>query len=973
VCQCVPGTPRRALIVSAAIGEGHHSVGRALEEAIARAWPGCQVAWLDILAVMGPGIGPMARASYRMQVQHAPWLYEFFFSAIWRHRWFLDVTRRPIGSWCGRLMAPRIRSFGPDVIISTYPLGSAGLSWLRERRRVPTPAGAWVSDFCPHPYWVYRNLDVTFVMHPAAVPVARRAEPGARVAVGALPVTDAFGPSGRAAARARLGLDGERFTALLSTGSLAFGGVDRAVTALLAASADIQVVAICGRNERLRRRLAARGEPPGRLRVLGWTGDMPGWITASDVVVTNGGGVTALEAISSGRRVIMFEPIAGHGRANAALMASSGSALLAPSPPELTTAVSRLAGAATAPADPGGAAPASGAGRRREDDLAWLATMRGCGPIPPLPVRAEDALFLHVQTPGVPQQVGAVVTLAGHGADLPGLRSAVAARVSRIPQLRRCLLPARGRLARARWAVEETVDVCSRITQVTLGTDGTPASLDQVVGRFFAVPLDPRDSAWQMLLVQGLHGVHGTRSAIVVKVHHALGDSYALISALSGLFDPAEQPRLPGPAQPRQATARAAGMLAVPRHALRIARGLLAMALAGPARPACINGATTDAGRRFAAVSLDSRAVTITARRLGGSSADLVLALIAEALGRLTSGRGEPTAGRTVRVMVPRTLRAAGAAPRSATEGETAAVRAADVQVPGNRAAGLLLDLPVGPTPAAERVAAVRALRQARLRRGDADASAAVLRAMNLLPPPLQRAFARAAYTSRRFNLIVSVFPGVRQGRRLLGSEITGVYPVLALADGVGLAVGAMTWGRSLYIGLLADEVLVPDLSLLAAGIERAFAASKRTADGRADGPREDRSARDRQRHAYRHRAARLRPRLFAGKRPPAARLVPAGRRPGMPTCSQLSPLRAPSPRRCRSPSRRSWSSTAPGRSRSASRCRRSYCWTWPAGRCGSRRSWVPSSAVRCRSLRCTSGRSRWYNRYSSATCCSPC
>jgi diacylglycerol O-acyltransferase / wax synthase len=109
----------------------------------------------------------------------------------------------------------------------------------------------------------------------------------------------------------------------------------------------------------------------------------------------------------------------------------------------------------------------------------------------------------------------------------------------------------------------------------------------------------------------------------------------------------------------------------------------------------------------------------------------------------------------------------------------------------------VLLDLPVGPMSLAERVTAVRAARQSQLRRGDAEASAFVLRAMNLLPSPLQRAIARMAFTSRRFSLIVSVFPGTRQTRQLLGAEVTEVFPVLALADGVGLAVGAMTWGRS--------------------------------------------------------------------------------------------------------------------------------------------------------------------------------
>lgn len=125
----------------------------------------------------------------------------------------------------------------------------------------------------------------------------------------------------------------------------------------------------------------------------------------------------------------------------------------------------------------------------------------------------------------------------------------------------------------------------------------------------------------------------------------------------------------------------------------------------------------------------------------------------------------------------------------------------------------------------AERVAAVRTLRQVRLRRGDAEAAAFVLRAMNLLPSPLQRAIARTAFTSRRFSLIVSVFPGTRQTRQLLGAQVTEVFPVLALADGVGLALGAMTWGRSLSIGIMTDPGLIPDAALLAARIRDAFAA----------------------------------------------------------------------------------------------------------------------------------------------------
>jgi UDP-N-acetylglucosamine:LPS N-acetylglucosamine transferase len=367
---------RRVLIVSAAIGEGHNAAGRALEEAAHRIWPGCDVHWLDTLAVAAPGFPRVARRFYVSQVQSVPWMYEFFFSAMWRHRWYLDATRRGAGAWFGRRMLRRIREVGPDVILSTYPLGSAGLSWLRRRGRLTVPAGAWVPAFCPHPSWLYPDLDITYVMHECAAAIARRAEPGLHVTVGALPVRDAFTPGGQAEARAGLGIRADRFVVALGTGSLGFGRPGHAVAAALAAGPDVQVVAFCGRNQALQEQLASLGEPPGRLRVLGWTDDMPAWMTAADVVVSNAGGATGLEAVASGRPVVMFDPIAGHGRANAAVMAEAGLAILASGPADLTTIIRRLTVEPDLRGRYADRAVARATDRCREDDLARLATLR---------------------------------------------------------------------------------------------------------------------------------------------------------------------------------------------------------------------------------------------------------------------------------------------------------------------------------------------------------------------------------------------------------------------------------------------------------------------------------------------------------------------------------------------------------------------------------------------------------------------
>jgi UDP-N-acetylglucosamine:LPS N-acetylglucosamine transferase len=367
-------SPRRALIVSADIGEGHNAAGRAIAEAIPRAWPGCRVSWLDALEAIGPRFARLARRFYRTQVQSTPSAYEFFFSAMWRHRWYLESTRLGAGTLFGRRMVPHIRTFGPEVVISTYPLGSAGLSWLRRRGQLSARVAAWVPAFSPHPSWLYPQLDITYVMHPEALKVAEQAEPGIRVAVGALPVRGAFVPGDQVTARERLGLSTDRFTAVISNGSLGLGRMDRTVAALLNAGPEVQVIAVCGRNERLRGQLAARPWPPGRLRVLGWTDDMPSVLAAADAVVTNGGGGTALEAIASGRLVVMCDLVPGHGRANAELMTAAGLALLAPTPADLTDVIRWLADDPGAGAVQTKAALARAAERKLEDDLAILTT-----------------------------------------------------------------------------------------------------------------------------------------------------------------------------------------------------------------------------------------------------------------------------------------------------------------------------------------------------------------------------------------------------------------------------------------------------------------------------------------------------------------------------------------------------------------------------------------------------------------------
>lgn len=338
----VRAAPQRLLVVSGNMGEGHNATGHALEEAARDVWPGVEVEWLETLRVLGPGVGPALRRLYTTNVEYTPWLYEFFYREIRDRRWFAAASKRVIGAWAGRRMEGAIETWAPDAIVSTYPMGTAGLAWLREHRGLRVPVGAWVSDFAPHPFWIFGAIDLTLVMHEVAVPAARRLVPDARVAVSAPPVRARFRPLPREEARRALGLPPDAFVAVITGGSLGFGDVVSAAGIVLEAAPETVAIVVTGHNLGARRRLLREGDRGGRLHALGWVDDMPELYAAADVVITNAGGATALEALACGRPVVMYRPIAAHGRANAALMAEAGLAQVHEQPDQLREAVRAL-------------------------------------------------------------------------------------------------------------------------------------------------------------------------------------------------------------------------------------------------------------------------------------------------------------------------------------------------------------------------------------------------------------------------------------------------------------------------------------------------------------------------------------------------------------------------------------------------------------------------------------------------------
>ncbi|HEY2696822.1 MAG TPA: WS/DGAT domain-containing protein [Pseudonocardiaceae bacterium] len=788
--------PVRVLIVSADMGEGHNSAGRALEQAARSRWPEVEVRWLDTLDVMGRGVGPAFRGIYVTNVERTPWLYEFFYSSIRKWRWFANSSKSFVGNWAGRRLGREIEKFQPDVVMSTYPLGSAGLAWLRRHGRLAMPAGAWICDFSPHPFWVYPDLDLNLVMHEVAVKPAQTWVPGSPVAVSAPPVRAAFAPGDRSVARKKFDLPEHGFVALVSCGVFGFGSVEAAATTLLAADPAITVVVACAKNKQLRERLLAGGDHGGRLRALGWIDDMPALTLASDVVVTNAGGATALEALACGRPILMFQPIAAHGRANAELMAEAGLAEVCPDSRALTNAARRLIREPAYLAAIEKAAFAHTNARTLDDGItALFKAAEQSDAERPVRLRPEDALFVHVQTGEVPQQLGAVLVLdAKEDGSSPTFADAVDL-FDASPGLKGRII--RGNAFRhPAFQPDPTVNPAALLDVVDVREPGTPADLDGAMDAFFSVPLDERQETGRAQLVVGLEG---GRSAFLVKLHHAASDGIAVTGALVG--------RTKGQtfiADPKPPADEDKPTFKQRVHGARdLVTGLVALAGAGRAPELSLDGPVHSAARHHARVDLPLTEVRAAAKTLTVRATDLATALLVEALHEVLP---DANTHQTIRVMMPRSTRS------------TATYRSA-----GNHTGAASVDLPLGPMSLEQRVQLTKQATQEQVNSSAPHAAHAVVRILGSLPPFLHRRLARLVYRSTWFNLIASVLPGARSPVFLHGSRVAVVYPVLALAPGVRLSAGVMTWADHLTYCFTGDAATASTVDALAEATYAAF------------------------------------------------------------------------------------------------------------------------------------------------------
>ena len=187
---------------------------------------------------------------------------------------------------------------------------------------------------------------------------------------------------------------------------------------------------------------------------------------------------------------------------------------------------------------------------------------------------------------------------------------------------------------------------------------------------------------------------------------------------------------------------------------------------------------------------------------------DVVLAACTGAMRTYLQQRGEPVPEELVyRAMVPVSVR-----------------DVSEEMALGNRVSMMVADLPVGEPDALERLRFVHAHMASRKDMGEAMGADAIMEASGFAPPTLLALGSRLAVRAMPLNTVITNIPGPQVPLYCMGARMLEAFPFVCVVDGMAMIMAVISYDGMLAFGLSGDRSAVPDLAVLAEGVETAFA-----------------------------------------------------------------------------------------------------------------------------------------------------
>jgi len=431
-----------------------------------------------------------------------------------------------------------------------------------------------------------------------------------------------------------------------------------------------------------------------------------------------------------------------------------------------------------------------------------------------------DALMLYSETPEIHMHTLKIGVLDVSGVEggfsIELLREVGYPRLMALPPLRFQLVDIPLKLHHPMWVQNADIDLDYHLRQARVPAPGGRRELDQLIGEIASTPLDRTRPLWEMYIAEGLAE---NRIAIIHKVHHVLADGVASANQMAMALQPQESAHVPAPsstARPltrtdllRAATRDHVGLIRkLPRLLKETATGISRVRRRSKERgthpdlarnfspPQCFINHRVTPGRRFATAPLALSDVKETAKHLGVTLNDVVLAMASGALRQLL-------------------LRYDGHADAPLIAGVPISYNTSPDRLDGNEFTYMTPSLPVHIDDPLQRVELTSMATKIAKENHHLLGPTLLPAWLSYLPPALAPRFfrtqAQRVESASVMNLTISNVPGPRERGHIEGATVTEIYSVGPVVAGSGLNITVWSYVDQLAISVLTDDVTLVD------------------------------------------------------------------------------------------------------------------------------------------------------------------
>ena len=444
-----------------------------------------------------------------------------------------------------------------------------------------------------------------------------------------------------------------------------------------------------------------------------------------------------------------------------------------------------------------------------------------------------DATFLYFEKKEAPMHIGSVSIFEG---EIPfkGFVKNLNARLPLLPRYQQKVVPSPLNLTHPSWEHDPDFDIENHVFRVKIDSPGTEAELVELAGRILTPVMDRRKPLWDIHLVYGLEG---KRMAMIARVHHCMVDGISGVDLLKVVLDsspdakpkPVAKPVTPPPSSMahRFFDSFLGGLQEGMNRFMEFQNGLLNLTqsvaaepwraampglsqllvtLAAPAQQLPFNRPCS--GERKLVWSKFSFAEARAVRAaLKGTINDVVLTVLAGAVGRYAELHGQQVAGRSLRMMVPVSLR------REEQRGTL-----------GNLVSLLPLDIPLDVCDPLARFRYINTKTKAMKSARAAESFNMLASLAGILPASVQAVVgAIATFPLPPVNMIATNVPGPQTPLYAMGRRMIDYYPYVPVGYAVGCGCAIMSYDQRLYFGLTSDVQAMPDVEILKKFLEESF------------------------------------------------------------------------------------------------------------------------------------------------------